>query len=285
MIVVDLGNSAIKLGRPKYQPDARARGPTAPAISTWESDFPIARISIREPDWIEQVSLLVGNASPHSWRVASVNRPAYDRWRTWIAQARPTDQIQVITHQTIPLKKDVANVAQVGIDRLVAAWAAYRLVGNSGTVVVDAGSATTIDLVDSQGTFRGGAILPGLRLQIHALATGTDALTEIQLGEPMHGPLFPGKETASAIRIGVHAAVIGAIEVLAERYQELDQAELPLVLTGGDASYLANLLWLSPKNDLTNPLTSASGNTLPRPRLHVVPSLILQGLANLPQTE
>jgi type III pantothenate kinase len=132
---------------------------------------------------------------------------------------------------------------QLGIDRLLAAHAARQRFGKP-LVVVDAGSAVTIDWVDSNGDFCGGAILPGLALQLAALANETDALPQIELR--IAGPLGrPAKNTADAIRLGVVTGILATIERLADefaRVADLTSAESELILTGGDAPLIASHL-------------------------------------------
>ena len=73
---------------------------------------------------------------------------------------------------TIPMAVHVDRPGDVGPDRLINAYAAAHLLGTPA-IVVDCGTATTFDAVDSQGAFVGGAIAPGLKLGLEALATRT----------------------------------------------------------------------------------------------------------------
>ena len=73
-----------------------------------------------------------------------------------------------------------------GVDRLLNAAAAYATL-KQACVVVDAGTAVTVDFVDGHGTFHGGAIAPGARLQIDALHRGTDALPDVQAAPDTRG--------------------------------------------------------------------------------------------------
>ena len=111
---------------------------------------------------------------------------------------------------TIPMAVHVDRPGDVGPDRLVNAYAAAHLLGTP-VIVVDCGTATTFDAVDSQGAFVGGAIAPGLQLGLEALAARTARLPLVELRVP---DSTIGRDTASAIRVGTvlgHRAMIEGI--------------------------------------------------------------------------
>jgi type III pantothenate kinase len=137
---------------------------------------------------------------------------------------------------TVPLAVRVDRPGEVGPDRIVNALAAQRLYG-CPAVVVDMGTATTYDCVGPDGAFVGGAIAPGLRLGLEALATHTARLPRIELRTPDRAI---GRDTVAAMQsgtvFGYQALVAG---LLARIRRELaDQAGTPLdevrgILTGG----------------------------------------------------
>ena len=111
---------------------------------------------------------------------------------------------------TIPMAVDVERPGDVGPDRLVNAYAAVHLLGTPA-IVVDCGTATTFDAVDSRGAFVGGAIAPGLQLGLEALAERTARLPRTELRVP-DGSI--GRDTATAIQVGTvlgHRAMIEGI--------------------------------------------------------------------------
>ncbi len=234
VVAVDVGNSAIKLGVRQQE--------------AFDFDDPLLdrSIGIDQPDWdlsvIDWVHDQLGCQSVQ-WRIASVHRPAADQLRRAIAQSPGDPIIHLITRHDIPMRLDVDHPDQLGIDRLVGAHAASERFG-APLVVVDAGSAVTVDWVDSQGTFHGGAILPGMALQFASLATGTDALPRIdcQQAEPLR---MPAKNTSEAIQLGVLTGIAATIDRLARCYGKqagLDENAYRLILTGGDAAVLSRLL-------------------------------------------
>ena len=89
------------------------------------------------------------------------------------------------------------------MDRLAAAVAANRLHQNCPAVVVDAGTAITVDSVAVDGVFQGGIIMPGMRMMLRSLATGTDLLPLIEAGFSDAIPDVIGRSTEDAIRSGV----------------------------------------------------------------------------------
>lgn len=124
--------------------------------------------------------------------------------------------------------------SKLGADR----WAALigaRVLSNKNTLIVNAGTATTIDLLGSNGVHYGGWILPGLGLMQESLANNTAQLVLAQRGEH-HG--F-GSSTNDAIIGGCDAAQIGAILYGIQHAKELNLPIEKIWLDGGNAKILA----------------------------------------------
>lgn len=150
----------------------------------------------------------------------------------------------------IPLQRAVASAASGGVTstyRDPAALGADRfaaLVGARGrtrspTLVVDAGTAMTVDALAADGRFLGGMIVPGYRLMLEALARGT---AELPAADGHYADLARG--TDDAIVSGVLHALAGAVERGRRALQcaETSSGAPALLLTGGDAPRLAPLL-------------------------------------------
>lgn len=124
----------------------------------------------------------------------------------------------------------------LGADRVanaVALAALYPLPG----VVIDCGTAITVEIVDEHKCFRGGAIAPGRKLMRQSLHCGTGQLPEVPLtGET---PSLPGCNTVDAIRFGVDCGMVGMIREYLERINKIHPLQTVL-LTGGDAAILKN---------------------------------------------
>ena len=134
------------------------------------------------------------------------------------------------------LQIDYDDPNHVGVDRLAAAAAAHRMTpAGQAAIIADAGTALTVDAVDAKGTFRGGAIAPGLRLGLNALSAGTSLLPQIEL-DPT-APIL-GKNTAAGLRSGALHGSAALVEGLCARMAaELDELTA-IFLTGGDSPLL-----------------------------------------------
>ena len=106
--------------------------------------------------------------------------------------------LTVATAGTVPIPVRVDRPGEVGADRLVNALAVARLYGTPA-VVVDFGTATTLDCVAADGAYVGGAIAPGLELGLEALAARTAKLPRVELRAPDRAI---GRDTVSAIQSG-----------------------------------------------------------------------------------
>ena len=102
--------------------------------------------------------------------------------------------------------------AETGVDRIVNVAAAYEQM-EKACVVVDAGSAITIDCCDDTGAFLGGAIAPGVSMQLHALHERTAKLPLVKFEKP-EGTY--GRSTEQAIRQGVFHGIRGMVKEIVE---------------------------------------------------------------------
>lgn len=149
-----------------------------------------------------------------------------------------------------------AEPASLGVDRWLALVAAWRQ-SRGATVVVDAGTAVTVDLVDAGGRHRGGFIAPGLSMMRRALAGQTrDVGFDPPDAEP--GGAVPGTTTAAAVAAGTFAMLRGFVEHVVGALAGNSGGAVTVFLCGGDAEALASSLPLD---------------------LRVVPELVLDGLA------
>jgi type III pantothenate kinase len=137
---------------------------------------------------------------------------------------------------TVPLAVRVDRPDEVGADRLVNALAAARLYGTPA-VVVDFGTATTLDCVAADGAYVGGAIAPGLELGLEALAARTAKLPRIELRAPDRAI---GRDTVSAMQAGTifgyQALAAGLLTRVRRELADLasvEPAAVHSILTGG----------------------------------------------------
>lgn len=134
------------------------------------------------------------------------------------------------------LRIDYDEPARTGVDRLAAAAAAHRATpAGWAAVVVDAGTALTVDAIAAEGTFLGGTIAPGLRLGLNALSAGTSFLPQVELAATT--PLL-GKNTADGLRSGALHGSAALVEGLCARMAAALDSPVAIFLTGGDALLL-----------------------------------------------
>ncbi|MEO8444834.1 MAG: type III pantothenate kinase [Gammaproteobacteria bacterium] len=172
------------------------------------------------------------------------------------------------------------NPAQLGVDRwlgICAAFARYR----NPVCVVDAGTATTIDFVAADGEHQGGLILAGIELMQSALLQRTGDLSRLAADGPAivreasaggQERLLPGRDTATAIRLGALQATASLVCTSVAAFQARLPPEaktLTLVLTGGAAPGLQPVI---------EAMTVLAGQPADSP-VYCHPDLVLEGLA------
>ncbi len=153
---------------------------------------------------------------------------------------------------------------RLGVDRWVAMVGAWAETGSS-CLVVDAGTALTLDAIDDEGNHLGGQIIPGAATMLESLASATSDLPHVKGPARQEGAdlrMF-GRNTAAAIREGAQNAVAGAIERAFHALQS-NAYDPTIVLTGGGASRILRALSETPVHR---------------------PNLVLQGLAHMLEHE
>jgi type III pantothenate kinase len=124
---------------------------------------------------------------------------------------------------------------KVGADRLLNAIAAYART-RTATVVVDIGTAITVNAVSARGAFCGGAIAPGPALMLSALHEHASLLPTVAYEKPASAL---GRSTVAAMRSGAHWGAVALVESLVARMAEELSPRAPTILTGGDAEPIA----------------------------------------------
>jgi type III pantothenate kinase len=217
-------------------------------------------LSTESPDLEQLAAWLAGEAGPVY--VASVHRPAERQLHDWCQRRDPPSTYRKLAHTDLPLEINVDHPDRVGMDRLVAAVAANRLRDASRpAIVIDAGTALTVDAISREGAFLGGAILPGIQMSARALATQTDQLPLVPV-DPDQPPAAIGKNTQAAIQSGLYWGTVGALRELIRGISADLLGPPELFVTGGDAAKLAERL---------------------EPRARLVPHLVISGVALVAQ--
>lgn len=214
ILAIDAGNTRIKWAR--YAHGAwQEQGWTPTAQPQLKAQW----AALNAPTRII-VSNVAGSATEHA--IASASQ----RW-----------SVPPLTIRPQPAQCGVSNgygdAERLGSDRWAALIAAHHLHPGRDLLVVQAGTAVTIDTLSAQGHFRGGMIVPGLRLMLDALARSTAGLAR-QDGEVRPFPC----NTADAMLSGAANAIAGAVE---RGFRQLAARPLCLI-SGGDADILLPLL-------------------------------------------
>lgn len=233
LIAVDIGNSRMKFGQ-----FSAPGGEALPEPDRW------IHIAGDDPD-MDRLGVWLGErlAGGASWWVGSVNRPGTTRLLDWLREHRADDPITLLAAGDLALDVAVPRPDMVGIDRLLDAVAANRLRRpDRPAVVIDVGTAITVDLVSAAGAFCGGAILPGTAMAARALHAFTDLLPQIDMAELATPPAPIGTETVAAMRSGLFWGAVGAVRQLVELFARQQSAEPDVFLTGGAGSAVAELL-------------------------------------------
>lgn len=221
VLVFDVGNSRLK-------------------AALYDNGRPVVRASLATR--MEVSTLLISRfapvGTPDRCLIASVVRGAERVIQQAVQEVWALAPIVVDAEMDLGIEFAVPRPDYVGIDRLLAASEAFRIV--RGAVVVAAfGSAMTVDLVSAEGVFCGGTIAPGLGMGLRALHGETSLLPRVALEPPGSAV---GTDTASCIRAGVVYGTAGAVERL---FRELvPDGRAMLVLTGGDAELLSPFIAL-----------------------------------------
>ncbi|MDJ0509123.1 MAG: pantothenate kinase [Crocosphaera sp.] len=153
--------------------------------------------------------------------VASVVPSQTKLWRGY-------HSINLLTLEDIPLKNIYATM---GIDRALGILGAGKRY-HFPCLLIDAGTALTLTGVDTYYTFRGGAILPGLKLQFESLSTQTAALPHVTW--PRKLPQLWAMNTSDAIASGIIYTVLNGLRTFCEDWLR-NYSESQIILTGGDA--------------------------------------------------
>jgi len=197
----------------------------------------------------------IGAEPDSSVVIASVNKPVSDALVGALRDQLSCDIYAVPEDMPAPIGTCLDAGARPGIDRLLNAAAAYAKL-RQACIVIDAGTCITVDFIDGEGVFHGGAIAPGVRMQLKALHEHTAALPSVDFAAPEG--LAWGSNTREAMLRGVYHGARGLVWRLIEKYAE-QYGGFPLVIaTGGDSAALFS------DDELVN---------------QIVPDLVLRGVA------
>lgn len=127
------------------------------------------------------------------------------------------------------------NPREVGADRIVNAVAGYEK-HKCPLVIVDFGTATTFDYVNSKGEYCGGAIAPGLAISVEALFQRASKLPRIDIIKPPH---VIAKNTVNSMQAGIFYGYVGLVDGIVERIRTESHEKFRVIATGGLANLVA----------------------------------------------
>ena len=136
----------------------------------------------------------------------------------------------------LPIKLNYKTPATLGPDRIAAACGAWALHRGEASLIVDAGTCITVDFLDANGVYHGGAIMPGIRMNLNALHTFTAKLPLVDITDTTKARV-PGRSTEECIVAGT----LGTAQMALASYVALYKGVAPglrVIATGGDAALL-----------------------------------------------
>ena len=128
------------------------------------------------------------------------------------------------------VKNRYKEINQLGADRWAAVVGAWNIT-QGATIVIDCGTAVTVDALTADGEFIGGSIMPGIQLSHESLHRRAPGIMET----PRLAPTIPAQSTEQAVSSGVVHGVVGGIEELLKRYRIITGELTRVIITGGDA--------------------------------------------------
>ena len=172
----------------------------------------------------------LNSISDYNFIIASVVPEACNHLNQKLKEINVSANILSSTDKVLGMKIDIDKPSELGTDRIVNAIAAvdeYK----APLVVIDFGTATTFDIIDSDGTYKGGLICPGIKLSIKSLNSDTAQLPLVDLKSTS---TVIGRDTKSAIESGIYWGYVSLVEGLIEKIQnEMGLEECTVVGTGG----------------------------------------------------
>lgn len=146
--------------------------------------------------------------------------------------------IEITADSVFPFKNEYVTPNTLGIDRRVLASGAVLQYPNQNVLIIDAGTCITYDFITNKKEYLGGAISPGLRLRYHTLHDHTARLPLLENNLPDN---FIGNSTDQSIHSGVVNGLCYEIEGFISEFSVKNE-QFTIILTGGDAIFLANRL-------------------------------------------
>lgn len=245
-LTIDIGNSHVKWA--VFDGERMVSSTGSPNTSDCDIDTMLVNMLLSDKHSCENIFVLHPGISR---AIISSVRGIETEFERQIARRVPTIRLDHTT--PVPIKNLYDTPHTLGVDRLAAAVAAHQMHPADNVMVVDFGTAITIDFVTSGGQFVGGNISPGVRMRLQALHEHTASLP---LCEPADSSTLLGRSTQQAIENGVMNGILFEIEGYAKRLgsqmgaiKEVKPEGLKVVMTGGDAHFFIERMGAGGENE------------------------------------
>jgi type III pantothenate kinase len=215
-------------------------------------------------------ALMEGRVIRSRWRIATDPRRTADEYAVWLHQLMEMDGHKrgdveaVIVATVVPRAQhnievlagkyfgtqaliagrppvefgidiDLPEPESVGADRIVNAVAAHAA-HDGDLIIIDFGTATTFDVIDYQGCYKGGVIAPGINLSLDALVAAAAKLPRIAIEAPSGNLSVIGRSTEEAMHSGIYWGYVAMIEGMVERIAREVGRKTKVIATGGMAT-------------------------------------------------
>ncbi|TVZ53097.1 type III pantothenate kinase [Dokdonia sp. Hel_I_53] len=215
-LIIDVGNTRVK-------------------IAVFEINNLLARHDFELSDFNSEVIRFIKKYPIKKAIVSSVGRLSREQLR--LVQLRfPTT---LLSHKIpLPFTNEYGTPETLGVDRMALVSAFAKEYPHKNGLIIDAGTCITFDFIDSKGSYKGGAISPGIRLRYKSLHELT---ANLPLLEKLMPKSIVGTTTETSIHSGIVQGIILEIDGVINEYKTQYHVDT-VILTGGDAQFLAKRL-------------------------------------------
>lgn len=195
-------------------------------------------------DWLINIEFVMRkNENPENIIISSVVPQIEERIERALRKFFNIEPVVLGRDLEIPIKVNYENPKEVGVDRLLNAYASL-IITKPPVIVVDLGTAITFDIVNKDGEYDGGMIFPGMESSIEALFLKAAKLPKVRLEKPSS---LIGKNTTGSIQSGIYYGYISIIEGMVEKITDHYNMTFDILLTGGNSSLISSGLEINHK--------------------------------------
>ncbi|MEW6984601.1 type III pantothenate kinase [Colwelliaceae bacterium 6471] len=178
-------------------------------------------------------------AVTHIYLACVSNKKLATEISNWSKKSNIQCDVIVSEGERFGVKSAYKHEQSLGVDRWLALIGGLKLYPNRNIVIIDAGTATTIDVVDASGVHQGGWILPGIELMKESLLAGTSNV----VARPQESTSIAfGKNTTDCVNNAAWAATTGGVNVAITQARTLLKSVEQVILTGGNGALLQPFL-------------------------------------------